>query len=248
MGILKIQNLKKAFGGLLAVNDVSFNVVKGEVRAVIGPNGAGKSTFFNLVTGLIPVTTGSVYFKEENLTGLPPHKVVKKGVGRSFQITNIFQRMSVIENVQAAVLSHYKKSWNFFSPVRNIGEINDKSFSVLDSVGLLDKYGSPASSLSHGDQKRLEIGISLAGDPELLLLDEPTAGMSKLESKETVALIRKISEERGITLVFTEHDMDIVFGISDMIVVLQQGSVIAEGLPDEIKADKEVRKAYLGED
>jgi branched-chain amino acid transport system ATP-binding protein len=248
MVILEVRNIVKSFGGLRALQDVSLSIAKGEIRAVIGPNGAGKSTLFNVMTGLLPPDSGEVTFDGERITGLPPHRIIRKGIGRSFQITNIFPRMSVFENVQVALFSHHGKAKNPFSQARKFAEIGEEALSILEQVGLAEKYDSSASVLSHGDQKRLEIAISLASRPKLLMLDEPTAGMSRFESRETVALLRKISREQGLTLLFTEHDMDIVFGISEKIMVLQQGTVIADGTPVEIRANPEVRKAYLGEE
>jgi branched-chain amino acid transport system ATP-binding protein len=248
MVILQVDNIVKTFGGLRALQDVTLSVRKGEIRAVIGPNGAGKSTLFNVMTGLLAPDSGTVVFNGEGITGMPPYRIIRKGVGRSFQITNIFPRMSVFENVQVALFSHLGKSRNPFRLARKITKVGEEALSILDQVGLADKHEMSASVLSHGDQKRLEIAISLASRPKLLMLDEPTAGMSRFESRETVALLKKISKEQELTLVFTEHDMDIVFGISEKITVLQQGSVIADGTPAEIKANPEVRKAYLGEE
>ena len=227
---------------------MNFSVAKGEIRAVIGPNGAGKSTLFNVMTGLLTPDHGEVLFAGERISGLPPYRVIRKGIGRSFQITNIFPRMSVFENVQVALFAHYRNSTNAFSMARGYQSVGEEVLGILGQVGLADKWDSSASVLSHGDQKRLEIAISLASRPALLMLDEPTAGMSRFESRETVALLKKISSEQGLTLVFTEHDMDIVFGISEKITVLQTGMVIADGAPAEIKANPEVRKAYLGEE
>jgi branched-chain amino acid transport system ATP-binding protein len=248
MVILEVRNVVKSFGGLRALQDVSLSVTKGEIRAVIGPNGAGKSTLFNVMTGLLPPDSGEVVFQGEPITGLPPHRIIRKGIGRSFQITNIFPRMSVFENVQVALFSHYGTGKNPLSLARKFTEVGEEVLAILEQVGLVEKYDMSASVLSHGDQKRLEIAISLASRPKLLMLDEPTAGMSRFESRETVGLLRKISREQGLTLIFTEHDMDIVFGISEKIMVLQQGAVIADGTPSEIKANPEVRKAYLGEE
>jgi branched-chain amino acid transport system ATP-binding protein len=248
MAILEVRGIVKSFGGLRALQDVNLSVAKGEIRAVIGPNGAGKSTLFNVMTGLLAPDTGNVVFDGEPITGLPPHRIIRKGIGRSFQITNIFPRMSVFENVQVALFSHHGTSRNPLSLARKFTEVGEEVLAILEQVGLAEKYDMSASVLSHGDQKRLEIAISLASRPKLLLLDEPTAGMSRFESRETVALLQKISREQGLTLVFTEHDMDIVFAISEKIMVLQQGAVIADGTPAEIKANPEVRKAYLGEE
>ncbi|HEY5191633.1 MAG TPA: ABC transporter ATP-binding protein [Candidatus Deferrimicrobium sp.] len=248
MVLLEVRNVVKSFGGLRALQDVSLTVAKGEIRAVIGPNGAGKSTLFNVMTGLLKPDTGDIVFEGEPITGMPPHRIIRKGIGRSFQITNIFPRMTVFENVQVALFAHHGKSRNVFGFARRYPTVAAEALAILGQVGLAEKHEMSASILSHGDQKRLEISISLASRPRLLMLDEPTAGMSRFESRETVELLRTISREQGLTLVFTEHDMDIVFGISEKIVVLQQGSVIADGAPAEIKANPQVRKAYLGEE
>lgn len=248
MGFLKVNHVVKSFGGLKALQGVSLSVDRGEIHAIIGPNGAGKSTLFNVMTGLLTPDSGEVVFNGERISGLPPHRIIRKGIGRSFQITNIFPRMSVFENVQVALFCHYRKSALALSSARKFRAIADETLGILDQVGLVEKYAGSASVLSHGDQKRLEIAISLASRPKLLMLDEPTAGMSRFESRETVSLLQKISREQGLTLIFTEHDMDMVFGISEKISVLQQGAVIASGLPAEIKKDPVVRKAYLGEE
>ncbi len=200
------------------------------------------------MTGLFPPDSGEVVFDGERISGLPPHRIIRKGIGRSFQITNIFPRMSVFENVQVALFTHYRKSSRPWSLARNFQAIGEEALGILEQVGLHEKCELSASVLSHGDQKRLEIAISLASRPRLLMLDEPTAGMSRFESRETVALLKKISKEQGLTLVFTEHDMDIVFGISERISVLHQGMVIADGTLEEIKANPEERKAYLGDE
>jgi branched-chain amino acid transport system ATP-binding protein len=248
MDILEIRGVVKSFGGLRALQDVGFSVAQGEIRAIIGPNGAGKSTLFNVMTGLFPPDIGEVVFDGERITGLPPYRIIRKGIGRSFQITNIFPRMTVFENVQVSLFAHHGNSRDPFGRSRRYPTIAAEALAILSQVGLAEKHELSASILSHGDQKRLEIAISLASRPRLLMLDEPTAGMSRFESRETVELLRTISREQGLTLVFTEHDMDIVFGISEKIVVLQQGMVIADGTPAEIKANPEVRKAYLGEE
>jgi branched-chain amino acid transport system ATP-binding protein len=245
---LILSGVTKSFGGLRALQDVSFAVAQGEIRAVIGPNGAGKSTLFNVMTGLFPPDEGEVVFDGQRISGLPPYRIIRRGIGRSFQITNIFPRMSVFENVQVALFAHYRKSSSPWSLARKYQAISDEVFTILEQVGMKEKYGLSASVLSHGDQKRLEIAISLASRPRLLMLDEPTAGMSRFESRETVGLLKKISKEQGLTLVFTEHDMDIVFGISEKISVLHQGMIIADGGLEEIKANPEVRKAYLGDE
>lgn len=248
MGILEVRGVVKSFGGLRALEDVSLSVEKGEIRAIIGPNGAGKSTLFNVMTGLLSPDEGEVFFDGERLTGLPPHRIVRRGISRSFQITNIFPRMSVFENVLVALFAHHRQSRNPLAAARGSGRAAEEALALLAQVGLSDKAEQSASILSHGDQKRLEIAVSLAVRPRLLMLDEPTAGMSRFESRETVALLRRVTREQGLTLVFTEHDMDIVFGISERITVLHQGAVIADGTPAEIKGNGQVRKAYLGEE
>ena len=248
MALLEVERVTRRFGGLPAVDDLSFAVQEGEILGIIGPNGAGKTTLLNLISALLSVTDGTIRFRGQTITGLPPHRIIRKGIGRSFQITNIFPRMSVFENVQVALFSQHRHSRNPFTLARGYGAVGREALEILDLVGLAEKHESSASILSHGDQKRLEIAISLASRPKLLMLDEPTAGMSRFESRETVALLRKISREQGLTLVFTEHDMDIVFGISERITVLQQGAVIADGTPEQIKGDPKVRKAYLGEE
>lgn len=248
MGLLEVNGIVKSFGGLQALQNVSFSVEQGEIRAIIGPNGAGKSTLFHVMTGLFPPDSGEVVFDGGRISGLPPHRIIRKGIGRSFQITNIFPRMTVFENVQVALFAHHRNSRNPFAAARRNGPVAAETLAILAQVGLADRHEMSASILSHGDQKRLEIAISLASRPRLLMLDEPTAGMSRFESRETVELLRSISREQGLTLVFTEHDMDIVFGISEKILVLQQGAVIADGIPAAIRANPEVRKAYLGEE
>ncbi len=200
------------------------------------------------MTGLLLPDAGEVRFDGERITGLPPYRIIRKGIGRSFQITNIFPRMTVFENVQVALFAHHRKSSHPLSLARKFQNIGEEVLGILEQVGLEEKCQVSASVLSHGDQTRLEIAISLASRPRLLMLDEPTAGMSRFESRETIELLQKISREQGLTLVFTEHDMDIVFGISERITVLQQGMVIAAGVPSEIKANPEVRKAYLGDE
>ncbi len=248
LGFLELHGITKSFGGLRALQDVDLSVAKGEIYAVIGPNGAGKSTLFNVMTGLLSPDDGEVIFDGERISGLPPYRIIRRGIGRSFQITNIFPRMTVFENVQVALFAHYRKSANPWTLARKYAGIGEEVLGILEQVGLEEQWDSSASVLSHGDQKRLEIAISLASRPRLLMLDEPTAGMSRFESRTTVKLLKKISEEQGLTLVFTEHDMDIVFGISEKITVLHQGQVIAAGTPEDIKANSEVRKAYLGDE
>ncbi len=242
--MLEVQALVKSFDDFLAVNEASLRVQKGEIVAVIGPNGAGKTTLFNLITGILQRDRGRVLFKGEDISGLPPFEVCKRGIGRSFQIVNIFPRLTVFENVQVAVLSHQRKSNVLLRPARNQAVAETRS--LLESVGLVDKEGNIVGSLSHGDQKILEIAIALGNEPELLILDEPTAGMSPEETLATIELIKRLARTRGLTILFCEHDMDIVFSISRSIMVMHQGQTLIQGTPEEVRNHPEVQSAYLG--
>ena len=243
--MLNVQNLKKSFDGFIATNGVSFSLQKGEIVSIIGPNGAGKTTLFNLITGHIPLDEGTVYFKGIDTTRLAPHRICRLGMGRSFQRANIFPRLTVFQNIQAALLAHKGKSLTFLKPVESF--FREETGEILKRVGLKEFAETTSGSLSYGFQKQLELGIALASDPELLLLDEPTAGMSAQETRQTIELIGRITKEKGLTLLFTEHDMEVVFSISQRILVLHQGRLIAEGTPDEVRNNAEVRKVYLGE-
>jgi len=213
--------------------------------AVIGPNGAGKSTLFNLITGHLRPDDGSVALDGRDITGAAPHRICGMGIGRSFQRTNIFTKLTVFENLQAAYLVHRGRGRNFWS--RADGFYRDETAALLHSIGLEGQENTVAGTLSYGNQKQLELGLALASDPAMLLLDEPTAGMSATETHETIRLIEKIAGERALTLLFTEHDMDVVFSIAQKIGVLHQGRLIADGPPEEVRADPEVRRVYLGE-
>jgi branched-chain amino acid transport system ATP-binding protein len=243
--MLEARELTKSFGGFTALSAVSFDVPRGSISAIIGPNGAGKTTLFNVLTGHLVPDGGRVMFKERDVTGIAPHDLCRLGVGRSFQRTNIFPRLTVFQNVQAAFLSHRRRGFDLFTPVERFyrGETEE----VLAAVGLLDRAREVSAFLSHGAQKQLELGIALALEPELLLLDEPTAGMSVTETRESIALIERLARERDLTLLFTEHDMEVVFGIARRITVLHQGRVIADGTPDDVRRDPDVRRVYLGE-
>jgi branched-chain amino acid transport system ATP-binding protein len=243
--MLTVEKVKKSFDGFLAVNAVSFSLQKGELCSIIGPNGAGKTTLFNLITGHLPVDEGKLIFKGIDITRMPPHRICRLGMGRSFQRTNIFPRLTVFQNIQAAVLVHRGESLNFFKPVEPF--FQEETHAILMRVGLEDHAEKVSGSLSYGFQKQLELGIALASEPELLLLDEPTAGMSAQETRQTIELIGRITREKGLTLLFTEHDMEVVFSISERIMVLHQGRLIAEGSPEEVRNNSDVKKVYLGE-
>ena len=243
--LLRVENATMSFDGFIAINDVSLTVEKGQMACIIGPNGAGKSTMFNLITGHLRPTEGRVFFHDQDITGKAPHTICQLGMGRSFQRTNIFPRLSVFENVQVAVLAHVRKSLNFFTPAKNL--VQDETYTLLDDVSLVDQAHSISGTLSYGYQKQLEMAITLASEPELLLLDEPTAGMSPQETTSTIDLVERIARDRGLTLLFTEHDMDVVFTVADKITVFHQGAVLAEGKPDDVKNNADVQRVYLGE-
>jgi branched-chain amino acid transport system ATP-binding protein len=242
--MLEVRGLSKSFGGFLAVNKATLDVSKGEIVAVIGPNGAGKTTLFNLVTGILKPDEGQVIFKGEEITGLPAHKTCKKGITRSFQVVNIFSRLTVFENVRISVLSQQGKTYHWFRPSREF--VNEETGEILESVGLINKKDNVCGALSHGDQKVLEIAIALAGKPELLILDEPTAGMSPEETARCIDLIKRLSQNLGLTILFCEHDMELVFAIARRIMVMVRGSTIVQGLPEEVRCNQQVQDAYLG--
>ncbi len=242
--MLKVEGLVKSFEDFMAVNGANLTVDKGQIVAVIGPNGAGKTTLFNLITGALKRDKGKIVFKGEDISELPPYEICKKGISRSYQIVNIFPRLTVFENVQVAVLSYQRKSSNLFSPAQGIAV--EETRSILESVGLSKKGGSFAGSLSHGDQKILEIAIALGNEPELLILDEPTAGMSPEETQDTMELVKRLANQRGLTILFCEHDMDIVFSIAQSIMVMRHGQTIIQGTLEQVRSNKEVQEAYLG--
>src|SRR4030066_1955007 len=207
--MLQVEAINKSFEDFMAVSGANLTVGKGEIVAVIGPNGAGKTTLFNLITGALKRDRGRIVFKGEDISELPPYEICKKGITRSYQIVNIFPRLTVFGNVQVAVLSHQRRSSNLFQPAQNIAVKDTRS--ILESVGLLDKEKGMAGSLSHGDQKKLGIALALGNEPELLILDEPTAGMSPEETQATLELVKRLAHQRGLTILFCEHNMDIVF-------------------------------------
>ena len=242
--MLRVQELQKSFGDFKAVNGAHLTVEKGQLVAVIGPNGAGKTTLFNLITGQLQPDGGSIVFNDENINKLPPYKICRKGIARSFQIANVFPRLPVFRNVQVSVLSQQKLSNKLFHPASQMAV--EETSRILESVGLLDKKFDVAGSLSHGDKRTLEIAIALGNEPELLILDEPTAGMSPEETTATMSLIQTLADKQGLTILFCEHDMEVVFNVAQSIMVMQQGYTIIQGTPEEVRQNSEVQKAYLG--
>ncbi|MDQ5849251.1 MAG: ABC transporter ATP-binding protein [Pseudomonadota bacterium] len=230
---------------MLAIDDVSLAVQPREIVAIIGPNGAGKSTLFNLITGHLRSDAGTVHVGGRDVTGMAPHRLCGLGLARSFQRTNIFPRLSVFENVQAALIAHRGRGRDIWSGAGDL--FRSDAEALLRDVNLIDKSEMTGGALSHGNQKQLELGIALAGNPALLLLDEPTAGMSVAETRDSMVLLRRIASERELTLLFTEHDMDVVFSTAHRIAVLHQGRVIAEGTPAAIREHAEVKRVYLGD-
>ena len=240
--VLRTEDLNVRFGGLAALNGVNFEVQRREIRAVIGPNGAGKSTFFNCLTGVLRPSSGRILFNGDDITGLSPDRVSQKGIARSYQITNILPNATTLENVRIAAQSR-RHRWSLLTHHRAFRDIIDKAEAVLDTVGLAGKGDELAANLSHGEQRNLEIGIALATEPQLLCLDEPTAGMSAGETDNTMALVRRIAKDHTILIV--EHDMTVVMGLAHRITVLHYGEVLAEGTPAEIQRNPRVLEVYL---
>lgn len=242
--MLEINKITKSFDGFCALRNVSLAVADKARVAVIGPNGAGKTTLFNVVTGHLVPDEGAIHFGSRRIVGMPPHRIVRLGLSRSFQRVNVYPRLSVFENVQVAHIAHRNRQYRLFEPAANL--YRAEVLSTLEQMGLIEDAGLRAGLLAYGKQKQLELAIALASNPRLLLLDEPTAGMSPAETAETIALIGRISRERGLALLFTEHDMEVVFTIADHIAVLHQGELIAEGAPETIRTNREVQRVYLG--
>jgi branched-chain amino acid transport system ATP-binding protein len=240
--VLCTEGLTIRFGGLTALNNVDFEIGRGEIRAIIGPNGAGKSTFFNCLTGVLHPTSGRILFNGEDITGFPPDRISQRGIARSYQITNILPNATALENVRIAAQSR-RHGWSMFRHYASYRDLIDKADAVLDSVGLLSKAGEFAANLSHGEQRNLEIGIALATEPQLLCLDEPTAGMSAAETHDTMRLVRKIAKD--LTILIVEHDMQVVMELCNRITVLHYGAILAEGTPDEIQQNARVQEVYL---
>lgn len=244
MAVMESVGIVMKFGGLLANNNISCKIEKGLITSIIGPNGAGKTTFFNILTGSCQPTAGKVFYQGEDITNWPIHKRVNQGIARSFQLLNIFNEITPAENIRLAVQSRKKRGFSFFRPAYSFPDINKETGEVLERIGLTEVKDVITKNLSYGDKRVLEIGIALASKPKLLLMDEPTSGLPLSETERIKEFIREISKE--LTVVVIEHDMDIVLTISDKIIVLHQGEIIAQGSPDEIKANAQVQEAYLG--
>lgn len=242
--ILQVRGLAKVFGALWATNDVDFDLEAGAKEAIIGPNGAGKSTFFGLVSGYHRPDRGSVQFAGRDITGQPPHVVARLGISRAFQVSNIFHRLTVLENVRSAVQVRSGRGFDLFSTAENVGL--ERTEDILSLCRLADRRGVIAGELSQGDKKKLELALALAGEPRLLLLDEPTAGMSLEETRDTMALVDHLNEAYGLTILFTEHDMSVVFNHARRITLLHRGRVILSGTPADVRANEQVQKIYLG--
>ncbi|WP_245470712.1 ABC transporter ATP-binding protein [Bradyrhizobium guangzhouense] len=245
--MLEVRNVSKRFGSLVAVKDVSMMVERGELRAIIGPNGAGKTTFFNMISGYFPPSRGSILFNGKDVTAVPPHARVGLGMGRTFQITEVFPELTVHENVLTAAEVAAGQTLRMLPNKADAKIANDVAIEMLAVVGMSAKADRLVGELSHGDQRTIEIAMTLAQLPRLLLLDEPTAGMGDQETYEITTLIRRLHRERNYTIVLIEHDMRVVFHLADRITVLDQGTLLAEGTPQEIAASEAVHAAYLGE-
>lgn len=246
MSLLSVQHLAKSFGGVAAARDVSFTLERGEMLAIIGPNGAGKSTVFNMVGGQLRPDRGAVVLDGQNITAAPPRRRFRLGVGRTFQVAQTFLSMSVAENVQMALVSSHRESRALWAPARD--RYRDEALGLLARVGMAEAADHPCSALAYGDVKRVELAIALAGKPKLLLMDEPTAGMAARERADLMDLTASIADAEGIGVLFTEHDMDVVFGHAERVIVLVRGEIIAAGSPEEIRQNPDVRRAYLGDE
>lgn len=242
--VLEVHGLAKSFDGVRAVDDVSFSVAEAEMLALIGPNGAGKSTCFNMIGGQLCPDAGRVALSGADITNVPPRRLFRLGVGRTFQITETFASMTTQENVQTALLSHQRCIWRFWRPLA--AHAQTEAERLLAQVGLHEHGAHAAGTLAYGDLKRLELAIALANNPRILLMDEPTAGMAAAERTDLMSLVRRLAIEQRISVLFTEHDMDVVFGIADRILVLNRGRLIAQGDAETIRADQRVKDVYLG--
>jgi branched-chain amino acid transport system ATP-binding protein len=246
MTALKLVDVHKSFGSSKIINGVNLAIPKGERHAIIGPNGAGKSTLFNLISGFYEVSAGYIELNGRVISGLPPHRINRRGLSRSFQITNIFPKMTVFENIRCALLWPMGSRYSFWHLCGRLKRLNQKAEAILEKINLADRRHLPAAMLAYAEQRALEIGITIAGNTDVILLDEPTAGMSMSETKRAVDLIRSVTE--GKTLVVVEHDMSVVFDLADRISVLVYGEIIATDAPDNIRSNPQVQEAYLGKE
>ena len=244
MSVLSVRSLSKTFGGVRAVNDVSFEIAPGEFLAMIGPNGAGKSTCFNMINGQLEPDSGRILFAGRDIVGLQAREVWRLGVGRTFQVAATFGSMTVAENVQMALISHAHQTHHLWRPAANLHR--DRALDLLAQVGMRDAAERPSRELAYGDVKRVELAIALANEPRLLLMDEPTAGMAPRERNDLIALVKRLVAERGISVLFTEHSMDVVFAFADRIIVLARGRLIADGNAAAIRDHAQVREVYFG--
>lgn len=242
--ILILKEIKKAFNGFLALNDVNFSVKENTITSIIGPNGAGKTTLFNAITGFIKIDKGNIIYKNKDITNKNPHEMIKYKISRSFQIINNFPRLTVLENIIASIL-YSEKIKNPFS--KGINKYKKNAIEILNLIGLLDKKNESVNRLPYGEKRILEIGIAIASRPELLLLDEPTSGVGIEETKLIIEIIKKLYESLNLTIIIIEHDMDFVFEISERIIVMNEGKIFADGNPEDIKKNREVKRIYLGE-
>ena len=243
---VELRGVQKSFGNTSVIRDVNLTVMKGERHALIGPNGAGKSTLFNLVSGYMKPTVGRILLKGEIVSGLRPYQINRRGLSRSFQVSNVFPNMSVWENIRCALLWATGQRYAFWKNIDNLPEVRERTAQILQDINLVSRRDVPAGLLAYAEQRTLEIGITIAGGADVILLDEPTAGMSRAETERTVALIRRLTE--GRTLLIIEHDMSVVFGLADRISVLVYGQIIASGTPEEVCGNPKVKEAYLGEE
>ncbi len=244
--ILRVEHLSKSFYKYNVLTDINYSLKKGELAAIIGPNGAGKTTFFNLITGYHAPTGGRVFFGDLDITNWPRHRIARSGITRAFQVSNIYPKLTAYQNVRQSVLAQQKRSLSFFTPAERLAR--KETLELIEMTGLLPFVDTEAGILSQGDKKKLELALALGSKPELLLLDEPTAGMSSEETHETMELVRRLNQEIGLTILFTEHDIAIIFGYARKLSVLHQGVLIAEGPPEEVRQNKEAQRCYLGEE
>jgi branched-chain amino acid transport system ATP-binding protein len=243
---IELRGVEKRFGDVAIIRNINLSVAPGERHALIGPNGAGKSTTFNLISGYMAPSSGHVLLRGQVISGLPPYEINRRGLSRSFQVTNVFANMTVWENLRCAVLWPTGQRYAFWKNIDNLPEVRDRTAQILTDISLTSRRDVPAGLLTYAEQRALEIGITVAGGADVILLDEPTAGMSHAETERAVALIRRLTE--GRTLLIVEHDMSVVFGLADRISVLVYGQIIASGTPEEIRGNPKVREAYLGEE